>query len=311
MNWAAINFDWNQARAFLAAVEAGSFSKAAQATGQSQPTISRQVAALEADLGVTLFERSTRTLAPTQAGHALITHVRAMADAATAARLAAAGQSEDVEGLVTITATEMYAPRRLAPVAARIRRQNPGLQLELIASSALKDLKRREADIAIRHARPTQSDLIARLLEETPAYLCASPAYLSERGRPESLSALERHDFIGFDTPERTVEGLAARGLTLNPASIKMFSNDGDVITALCHAGAGLMVNGADLIEQEGFVPVLTDQFRLSIPTWLVAHREVNTSARIRLVFDALADGLSAQRKRAAPEGTARIKSWP
>jgi len=301
MNWAAINFDWNQARAFLAAVEAGSFSKAAQATGQSQPTISRQVAALEAELGVTLFERSTRSLTPTEAGHALITHVRAMADAATAARLAAAGRSEAVEGLVTITATEIFATHKLAPVAAQLQRDHAGLQIELIASSALQDLKRREADIAIRHARPVQSDLVGRLLEQTPAYLCASQDYLEERGYPTTLEALRHHDFIGFDTPESTAEGLAARGLKIHPDSIKLFSNDGHVLIALCHAGAGVMIMAEEAIAQEGFVPLLTDQFTLSIPTWLVAHRELNTSRRIRLVFDALADALSTQRKRAAP----------
>ena len=306
-----MNFDWNQARAFLAAADEGSFSKAAQVLGQTQPTISRQISALEHDLGVTLFERSTRSLTPTETGRALITHVRTMADAATAARLAATGRSEAVEGLVTITATELYAPRRLAPVAARIQRENPGLQLELIASSSLQDLKRREADIAIRHARPHQTDLIAKLLEETPAYLCASPGYIAERGRPDSLDALKAHDFIGFDTPERTVDALEALGLSIEPDCIRFFSNDGDVIVALCHAGGGLMVSGADLIEQEGFIPVLTEQVNLSIPTWLVAHRELNTSRRIRLVFDALADALSAKAKRAAPKGTARWKPEP
>ncbi len=301
MNWDAINFDWNQARAFLAAADEGSFSKAAQVLGLTQPTISRQISALEHDLGVTLFERSTRSLTPTETGRALITHVRAMADAATVARLAATGRSEAVEGLVTITATELYAPRRLAPVAARIQRENPGLQLELIASSSLQDLKRREADIAIRHARPHQTDLIAKLLEETPAYLCASPGYIAERGRPDGVDALKAHDFIGFDTPERTVGALEALGLSIEPDCIRFFSNDGDVIVALCHAGGGLMVSGADLIEQEGFIPVLTEQVNLSIPTWLVAHRELNTSRRIRLVFDALSDALSAKPKRAAP----------
>jgi DNA-binding transcriptional LysR family regulator len=294
MNWAAINFDWNQARAFLAAVEAGSFSKAAKAIGQSQPTISRQIAALEADLGVTLFERSTRSLTPTEAGLALISHVRAMADAATAARLAAAGRSEAVEGLVTITATELYATHKLAPIAAQLQRDHAGLQIELLASNALQDLKRREADIAIRHARPAQNDLIGRLLGEITAYLCASPAYLAQRGYPDTLDALKHHDLIGFESPQGTVEGLAERGLRIHPDSIKLFSNAGGVLIAWCHAGAGMLILPEEVIEQEGFVPLLTDQFCLSIPTWLVAHRELNTSRRIRLVFDALAEALSS-----------------
>lgn len=302
MNWAAINFDWNQARAFLAAAEAGSFSKAAAATGVSQPTISRQVAALEEELGVTLFERTTRSLTPTEAGLALITHVKTMADAAIAARLSATGRAEAVEGVVTITTTEMYAARRVAPIVVAIQKAHPGLQIELLASGALQDLKSREADIAIRHARPTQNDLIARLLEETSAYLCASPGYLAARGVPESLDRLGAHDFIGFDSVEGTVEGLRARGLSIQPDWVKLCSNDGEVIIALCHADAGLMITGADTIKAEGFVPVLQHEFSLSIPTWIVAHRELHTSRRIRLVFDALVEGLSKQNGRLPKE---------
>jgi DNA-binding transcriptional LysR family regulator len=311
MNWSAINFDWNQARAFLAAVEGGSFSKAAEITGVSQPTISRQIAALEATLGVTLFERSTRSLIPTEAGRALISHVSAMAESATAARLAAAGRSDTLEGLVTITAAEFYAFQRVAPIAAAIRIAHPSLQIELNASSELRDLKNRDADIAIRHARPTQPDLVGRLLEEMPAYLCAAPSYLEKRGVPSSPEALKHHDFIGFYSPEQTVEGLAARGLQIQADSVKVFSNDGRVLSAFCKAGAGLMVTGIDEIEREGWIPVLQNQFSLSIPTWLVAHRELNTSRRIRIVFDALAEGLIAQKERATPMGTARPKDKP
>jgi DNA-binding transcriptional LysR family regulator len=307
MNWDAIDFDWNQARAFLAAVQTGSFSAAARALGQTQPTISRQISALEAALGVVLFERSRRSLTPTETGLALAEHVRAMADGATAVRLAATGRSDAVEGLVTITATSLFASRQLAPVVAQIRREFPGIDLEITASNALQDLKRREADIAVRHARPTQADLIGRLIGETAAYLCAAPVYFDRCGRPRSLADLANHEFIGFDHPERTVEGLASRGLAIDPATIRTFSSTGEVQVALCRAGVGLLVAAADTIRDEGFEPVLQDQFRVDVPTWLVAHRELNTSRRIRLVFDALADRLSPQTKRAAPKGTARV----
>jgi DNA-binding transcriptional LysR family regulator len=311
MNWDAIDFDWNQARAFLAAVETGSFSAAARTLGQTQPTISRQISALEAALGVVLFERSRRSLTPTQTGFALAEHVRAMADGAIAVRLAATGRSDAVEGLVTIAATSLFASRQLAPVVAQLRREFPGIDLEITASNALQDLKRREADIAVRHARPTQPDLIGRLIGETSAYLCAAPAYLDRCGRPRSLADLANHEFIGFDQPERTVEGLASRGLTLDPATIRIFSTTGEVQVALCRAGVGLLVAAADMIREEGFEPVLQEQFRVDVPTWLVAHRELNTSRRIRLVFDALADRLSPQTKRAAPKGTARPGKRP
>ncbi|MEL6282041.1 MAG: LysR family transcriptional regulator, partial [Pseudomonadota bacterium] len=91
MNWQAISFYWNQVRAFLAVAEEGSFSGAARALKSTQPTIGRQISALEASLGVTLVERSVRGLTLTQTGRELLDHVRAMAEAATLISLSADG----------------------------------------------------------------------------------------------------------------------------------------------------------------------------------------------------------------------------
>ena len=109
MNWSDIAFDWNQVRAFLATYQEGSLSAAARALSQTQPTLSRQVTALEQSLGVTLFERGHRKVRLTAAGLELIEHARAMAEAANRVSLAASGQSQAVEGRVCITATEMLA----------------------------------------------------------------------------------------------------------------------------------------------------------------------------------------------------------
>ena len=117
MNWSAIAFDWNQARAFLAAAEEGSYSAAARALGLAQPTLGRQIAALERSLGVALFERIGRGVVLTPAGADLRAHVRAMADAAARVALVAAGQAEDVERGAAQGAFDR-APRGLGIVAA-------------------------------------------------------------------------------------------------------------------------------------------------------------------------------------------------
>src|SRR5439155_12795581 len=103
MEWRSVRFDWNRARAFLVAAEEGSFSAAARALETTQPTVGRQVAALESELGVTLFERVGTRLELTPAGHDLVEHVRAMSEAATRVSLAATGQSSSVVGTVSIT----------------------------------------------------------------------------------------------------------------------------------------------------------------------------------------------------------------
>jgi len=100
MNWQSVSFDWNQARAFLVTAEQGSLSAAARALGLTQPTLGRQVAALEEKLGVTLFERGRRSLFLTQSGLELLDHVRMMGDAAGRISLTASGQSQAIEGLV-------------------------------------------------------------------------------------------------------------------------------------------------------------------------------------------------------------------
>ena len=107
MEWQSVAFDWNQVRAFLVTAEEGSFSAAARALGLTQPTLGRQVAALEDYLGVTLFERLGRSLSLTQSGLELLDHVRAMGDAASRISLTASGQSQRIEGQVCITATDV------------------------------------------------------------------------------------------------------------------------------------------------------------------------------------------------------------
>ena len=102
-----MKFDWNRARAFLVTAEEGSLSAAARALGMAQPTLGRQVRALEEELGVALFERVGRGLNLTPGGLELADHVRAMGDAATRVSLTASGQSQSIEGTVTITATEV------------------------------------------------------------------------------------------------------------------------------------------------------------------------------------------------------------
>ena len=121
MDWASVGFDWNRARAFLVTAEEGSFSAAGRALGTSQPTVGRQVAALEEQLGVTLFERVGTRLELTQTGVDLLDHVRSMVDAATRISLTATGQSSSIAGTVSITASEAIAAYLLPPILAALR----------------------------------------------------------------------------------------------------------------------------------------------------------------------------------------------
>jgi len=296
MNWNAVSFDWNQIRALLATIEEGSFSAAARALGQTQPTLSRQIAALEADLGITLFERNRRATVPTGAALELVEHVRSMGEAAQRISLTASGQSSAVEGRVTVTATNIMASFYLPPIIKRIREEAPGIRLEIIASNELQDLQKREADVAIRHARPEQPDLIARLVGETTGHLYAHPDYLDRVGRPTCLDEVNRLDFIGFEQNERVIEHLNAIGLSLTPENFKISSGSSTVHHALAMQGLGVTPMTRDWIDQHSILEEVWPELApIPIQTWLVTHRELNTSRRIRVVFDHIANGLAEQ----------------
>ena len=293
MNWESVDFDWNQARAFLATAEEGSLSAAARVLGQTQPTLGRQVTALEEQLGITLFERVGRSLELTEAGLALLPHVRNMAEAASHFSLTAAGQSQTVEGRVTITATDVVAAYHLPPILARLKDMAPGIEVRVEASNSIQDLLRREADIAIRHARPTEPDLIARLIGETTGKLYATPDYLKRAGWPKTAEEVSRCDFVGYDDNDQLVMILNANGLTVTREQIRASSANGVAAWSMIRAGMGIGPMSADSAKHAPEVIQVYPELDLPVPIWLVAHRELHSSRRIRMVFDLLAASLS------------------
>lgn len=295
MNWQAVNFDWNQTRSFLATVEEGSFSAAARALGLTQPTLSRQITALEQSLGVTLFERGHRSMDVTEAGIELLEHVRAMGEAAARISIAASGQSLEIEGRVSLTCTSVMGAYFLPPVMEKLRERAPGIVVDIVASNDVRDLKKREADIALRHARPEQPDLIARLLRETTGGLYASPAFLDRVGRPSTPEEAAKLDFIGFDQNERALPYFHEIGLPLSLENFKISSGSGEVEIAMVEQGLGVGVLTKDVASFHPHLErVLPDLPPIMVPVWLVTHRELHTSRRIRLVFDLLAEEISS-----------------
>ncbi|MEM8688980.1 MAG: LysR family transcriptional regulator [Pseudomonadota bacterium] len=293
MNWHAVSFDWNQARAFLATVEEGSLSAGARALGVTQPTLSRQVAALEAALDVVLFERVGKSLVLTPSGVELAGHVRAMFEAASQVSLTASGRSEAIDGRVRITASDIMSALLLPPVMAELRARAPLVEFEIVAANDIRDLQSREADIAIRHVRPEQPDLIARLVSDATAHFYAATAYLERRGRPETIEDLPAHDFIGFGNNARMIEMLNPLGLSLGPENFRLGSESGVVSWEMAKSGLGIIVMSDEVAAQAPqMARVLPQMDPFTFPVWLTAHRELHTSRRIRLVFDVLAEFL-------------------
>ncbi len=293
MDWKTISFDWNQVRAFLVTAQEGSFSAAAKSLGLTQPTVGRQISGLEDHLDVTLFERLGRSLSLTKSGMELLEHVQAMGEAASQISLVASGQSQSVEGKVCITATDILAFFLLPTAIHKIRKLHPGISIEMVISNDVQDLQRREADIAIRHGRPQQPNLIAKMIREAEASLYATPDYLAKIGHPKTIEAVNKADFIGFGQSDELINILNGYGFELTEDNFKLASANGLFAWEMVRQGLGIGLMSADVARLTPEVqPVLTDLAPMRFPIWLVTHRELHTSRKIRLVFDILAEEL-------------------
>jgi len=286
--------DWNQLRAFLETAETGSLSAAARKLGQSQPTLSRQVAALELALGVTLFERVGKTMALTTTGQELLVHARVMGAAAHELGLAAAGRSEEVAGVVSVATSDAVAAYLMPKILLQIREAAPGIQVEVVASDGFSDLLRREADIAIRHVRPEQPELIGRLVRQSSACFYASESWVREHGLPRTAEEAVQHDFIGMDRAGHYLQHMRSKGLQLSSANFRSYADNSVTYWEMVRQGLGIGAIMEEIArETPGMVHVLEDVAGFPLPIWLVTHRELRTARRIRIVFDLLAEILA------------------
>jgi DNA-binding transcriptional LysR family regulator len=289
-------FDWSLMRSFLAVIERGSLLAAARQLGVSQPTLGRHVAELERQLGTMLFERTGRGLVATPAARSIADRARAMADNAEAIGRALTGQSKQLSGSVRITASQTVATYLLPPLLARFRAREPSIAIDIIASNAVSNLLRREADIAVRMVRPAQSSLVARRVGEVQIGAYARKDYLRRRGMPGKPGEILHHDLIGLDRDESIIRTFAALGHRIERDSFMFRSDDHLVLwQALC-AGLGIGFAATWLADREPSLErVLPDLPMPRLPVWLTVHREIRSSARIRALYDFLGEGIPTE----------------
>lgn len=295
----ATTFDWNQVRAFLTTAEKGSLSAAARILGQTQPTLSRQVIALEQSLGVTLFERIGKRLILTDSGKDLLEQAKQMGEAANAFSLSASGRTQIIAGLVRISVSDLFSIHLMPNFLKKIQTELPQIELEIVVSNALSDLQRREADIAIRHVRPTQPELIGKFIGESTAGLYASHSWIQKHGEPKTLSQLLDHSLIGISDVDQMISILTENGLALTHENFKIRTDSGILMWEMIRKGLGVGILTTEVSNNTPELKqLLPDLFPpIPVPTWLVTHKELNTSRRIRLVFDMLADHLKEIRR--------------
>ena len=281
--------DWHLFRAFLAVVREGSLSRAARALGTTQPTMGRQVAALEAALRQKLFTRSLDGLAPTEAGLRLLPAAQAMAAAAEAAQRATSGQADALSGIVRITASEIIGGEVLPAILADLHAQQGGIAIELALSNRNEDLLRGDADIAVRMVRPTQTALVAKRIGRIDVGLYAHRRYLKANLAPRSLGDLRQHALIGYDRDPAFARMLEKMGTI--PREAFAFRSDSD-LAQLAALRAGIGIGACQLGiagKDKNLIPVLHAELLFSMEVWLTMHPDLRGNRRIRLTFDHLA----------------------
>ena len=287
---AVADFDWALVRSFLAVLDAGSVSAAAKRSGARQPTLSRHVAELEAQLGAPLFERTGRGVVPTGAALAIVDAARRMEDAALALGRGLASARSLTRGVVRVTTSQVAATWLLPAVLARLQREHPEIEIELVASNELTNLLRREADIAVRMVRPVQQSLIARKLGEIEIVAAAHQRYLAEAPPLRVPEDLVAHRLIGFDRDDAIIRGAARMGLVLSRGDFALRTDDQVAYGRLVAAGAGVgFVARYNLRDWPGVVAVLPTLAVGALPCWLAVHREIRSNPLVRTVYDFLA----------------------
>jgi DNA-binding transcriptional LysR family regulator len=297
--------DWNDLRYFLAVARSGSTLAAGRALRVSQTTAARRVAALEADLGLALFERRPAGYRLTPAGEALLERAEGMEAAAASFADAAATQSRDASGTVKLTVDEIYAVTLLPPILRDLHHAHPAIRIELDTTEEKRDLAAGEADVALRTAdRPTGGGLVGRRLATDNWTIYCSRDYEAAHGRPRRRSELKGHAFIGGGGPGVWLyyrAWLERNGLA---DAVAMQHDSSTGLLAAVRAGVGLavlptLIAGLDPDLVMCLPPEPGNQRGL----WLLTHERLRHAPRVRVVLDLLGErltGLARQARRAA-----------
>lgn len=295
------DFDWNDVRFVLAAVRDGSALTASRALKVSQPTVGRRIAALEAALGVPLFERSQAGLRLTDQAQALLPRFQAVEEAARALEAAALAEGRQVSGTLRVTTNEIIANYGLAPALREFGLRYPEIRVEVIVTDRLLDLAGGEADVAIRGgARPAEPGVVARRLGGSTIQIFGSADYYARYGRPGALQDLDNHVFVACDGPYAVAERLvqhyapAARFEYRSSSPLNMIMN--------ARHGLGLVILPTAYFRQDPDLSPCLEFPGLTADDWLATHESLRHAPRVRAFLDFVPTFEASRRKGEEPQ---------
>lgn len=291
----------DELKVFIAVVESGSFSRAAEQLHMANSAVSRTVKKLETKLGVALLTRTTRQLALTHEGEHYFRRVQKLMQEMSTAESELIDRQQAPRGVLRIDAATPVILHLLLPMVKPFRARYPDVTLSLISSESFINLIERKVDVAIRAGTLTDSTLRARLLFISYRKLVATPAYLAKRGMPRSVADLAQHECLGFVEPLRLNRWPVAQEngelYDINPG---MSSNSGETIKQLCLDDNGIACLSDYMVDQDiadgTFVELLADQrLPVEMPFNAVYYSDLGVSQRVRAFIDFLSDWVQNQ----------------
>jgi DNA-binding transcriptional LysR family regulator len=284
---------WDLLGAFRAVMRTGSLSGASRSLGVAQPTVRRQIEKLEQVLGVVLFTRSQTGLVATEAATASLPYAESMAAVAESLVRSVSAPDDAALGTVRVTCSEVVGAEVLPAILAELRRAHPKLQIELSLTNANEDLLRREADVAVRMAQPTQSALVAKRVGSVKLGVFASEAYLADHTAPRvPADVLRGHALVGKDRDNSFFAALAAVGLPLKRKDFALRTDSDAAYLAAMRAGLGIGMCQLPLAAGPPPLRRLLPQIAVELPIWVVTHEDLRASRRVSIVFEHLVASL-------------------
>jgi DNA-binding transcriptional LysR family regulator len=285
--------DWDKLKVFHAAAEAGSFTHAGEYLGLSQSAVSRQVSALEGELGVSLFHRHARGLILTEQGDLLFRTAHEVFMKLESARAKLTDSKERPNGELKVTTTAGIGVNWLTPRLGEFLDLYPDIRITLLVTDEELDLSMREADVAIRLRQPQQPDLIQRKLFSVKFHAYASPEYLKRKGTPRSVEDIDNHPIImlGGTVPQhlQNRNWLIQVGRDGKPPRVPcLIINNVLGVQRACQEGFGIAMLPDYLIEDSGLVQLFDESDAIQLDAFFLYPEELKSVARVQVFRDFL-----------------------
>tara|TARA_R110002096_G_scaffold209855_3_gene397055 strand:- start:230 stop:1102 length:873 start_codon:yes stop_codon:yes gene_type:complete len=273
--------DWNDLPYFLAVAKSGTLMGASKQLNVNHSTVFRRINALEDKLGTRLFERMAEGYVLTEIGHAVLQHAEVVENSIHSLERAVAGNDFELSGEIRITAPFSLAEHVLVPCIAKFRLKHPGITINIIVSSALYDLSRRDADIAIRSTNNPPDYLIGRKVTDLTWSVYASKGYLKKYGIPRAISDMENFDLIGVDESLLRIEAYKWLMNNFPNDSFCCSASDVKTISTLCHEELGVAVLPTNYFNKS-LVKLFDIEPEFKDGIWILTHPDLRRVTRIK-----------------------------